>query len=107
MKHNNETHVLRGLAPDAARPLVVACLVLILLLVACGGATQAPVALATPVSTVPQVVEPTAEVPPPAVVTAAPPSPTPQPPANGGVARRAAGAQAGASNCVTASPSTA
>ncbi len=80
MKHNNKTLVLRGLSPAAARPLVVAGLVLLLLLAACGGgASQAPVALTTPAGAAPQVVEPTAEVPPPAVITAAPPSPSPAP----------------------------
>ena len=80
MKHNNTTHVLRGLAPDAARPLAVAGLVLILLLAACGGgATQAPVILATPADTAAQVVEATAVIPPTAAPTEAPPSPTAPP----------------------------
>jgi len=80
MKHNNPTTVFRGLAPDAARPLAVAYLVLVLLLAACGGgATQAPVALATPVDTAPQVVEATVAIPPTAAPTEAPPTPTPPP----------------------------
>ena len=81
MKHHNETPLSRGLAPIVARPLVAGVLLFALLLAACGGAaTELPIVQVTPAGDfIPQVVEPTVEIPPTIAPTAAPSTATPPP----------------------------
>ena len=82
MKHYNEKRLFRGTPPHvAARPLAAGLLLLILMLAACGAPpAQLPIAQVTPGdSSLPQVVEPTVEIPPTVAPTAAPPTATPRP----------------------------
>ena len=82
MKHHNLHYMFRGArAPRIAARLSVAGLsLLILLLAACGAPSQPPVIQTTPdTGTLPQVIEPTVEIPPTVPPTAAPPTATPPP----------------------------
>ncbi len=87
MKHIIENHIYRSarVLPNAARPPVAGLLLLLLVVVlavtACGGtAGEAPVVMGTPGGeSLPQVVEPTVELPPTEPPMAAPPTATPPP----------------------------
>lgn len=79
MNQNYRSHLFTGVAQ---RPLVAGAALLVLLaLAACGGgATQAPMVVATAAGdTLPQVVEPTVAIPPTLPPTEAPPTATPPP----------------------------
>lgn len=82
MKYNRRSHVFAGalaLRP-VARPMAVVALLIGLLLVACGGQTRAPVVMVTTdPGMLPQVVEPTADIPPTVPPTEALPTATPPP----------------------------
>jgi glucose/arabinose dehydrogenase len=82
MKHNIENTLFRGKPHLAARPLVAGLLLLIGLLAACGAPpSELPLVQVTPAgdAAVPQVVEPTVEIPPTLTPSPEPPTPTPPP----------------------------